>query len=62
MRFVAGPFDEDELLLAGTLDLGVCVDVPWRYRLTVGGAVSMAEDESSVVLGLDEQLAAMGAR
>jgi len=37
----------------------VRVDEPWRYRVTVSGAVRMAESQPSVGLALDEQLAAM---
>ena len=46
-------------LAQGGEDLGVRVDEPWRHRVPVSGAVSMAEDQSSVVLPRDEQLAAM---
>ena len=43
----------------GGEDLGVCVDEARRHRVAVDGAVRVSEDESPVVLALDEQLAAM---
>ena len=37
----------------------MCVDEARRYRAAVGGAVGVSKDERTVVLALDEQLAAM---
>ena len=42
--------------------LACASDAPWVYWLPVGGAIRMAEGQSSVGRLLDEQLAAMGAR
>ncbi len=43
----------------GGEDLGVCVDAAWVYWVPVSGAIRVAEDQSTVAVALDEQLAAM---